>query len=134
MKRLQDIKEFRGGAIMRFIFFIALIFIIVEIGISSYLVYDLHCKNDEEIKNLEKQDVKTIVTLRKVVVLDNFISLLLYSVLITNKDILKFGRGEILTVAILLSIGVMMIYLYMFDNFIEKFKKFNNTEKENSIA
>ena len=62
---------------MRFIFFIALIFIIVEIGISSYLVYDLHCKNDEEIKNLEKQDVKTIVTLRKVVVLDNFISLLL---------------------------------------------------------
>ncbi|NGT79849.1 hypothetical protein G6Z06_12620, partial [Clostridium perfringens] len=56
---------------MRFIFFIALIFIIVEIGISSYLVYDLHCKNDEEIKNLEKQDVKTIVTLRKVVVLDN---------------------------------------------------------------
>ena len=60
---------------MRFIFFIALIFIIVEIGISSYLVYDLHCKNDEEIKNLEKQDVKTIVTLRKVVVLDNLISL-----------------------------------------------------------
>ncbi|SQC07202.1 Uncharacterised protein [Clostridium perfringens] len=119
---------------MRFIFFIVLIFIIVEIGISSYLVYDLHCKNDEEIKNLEKQDVKTIVTLRKVVVLDNFISLLLYSVLISNKDILKFGRGEILTVAILLSIGVMMIYLYMFDNFIEKFKKFNNTEKENSIA
>ena len=60
--------------------------------------------------------------------------MLLYSVLISNKDILKFGRGEILTVAILLSIGVMIIYLYMFDNFIEKFKKFNNTEKENSIA
>ncbi|NGT01880.1 hypothetical protein [Clostridium perfringens] len=119
---------------MVFGFFIALIFIIVEIGISSYLVYDLHCKKDEDIKKLEKQDVKTIVTLRKVVILENFISLLLYSVLISNKDILKFGRGEMLTVAILLSMSVMMIYLYMFDNFIEKFKKFNNTEKENSIA
>ena len=119
---------------MVFGFFIALLFIIVEIGISSYLVYDLHCKKDEDIKKLEKQDVKTIVTLRKVVILENFISLLLYSVLISNKDILKFGRGEMLTVAILLSMGVMMIYLYMFDNFIEKFKKFNNTEKENSIA
>ncbi|WP_195390875.1 hypothetical protein [Clostridium perfringens] len=115
---------------MVFGFFIALIFIIVEIGISSYLVYDLHCKKDEDIKKLEKQDVKTIVTLRKVVILENFISLFL----ISNKDILKFGRGEMLTVAILLSMGVMMIYLYMFDNFIEKFKKFNNTEKENSIA
>ncbi|MDK0708362.1 hypothetical protein P5E62_12690 [Clostridium perfringens] len=115
-------------------FFIALIFIIVEIGISSYLVYDLHCKKDEDIKNLEKQDVKTIVTLRKVVVLENLVSLLLYSVLISNKEILKFGRGEMLTVAILLSMGVMMIYLYMFDNFIEKFKNFNNTEKENIIA
>lgn len=133
MKRLQDAGEFRG-ANMVFGFFIALIFIIVEIGISSYLVYDLHCKRDEDIKNLEKQDVKTIVTLRKVVVLENLVSLLLYSVLISNKDILKFGRGEMLTVAILLSMGVMMIYLYMFDNFIEKFKKFNNTEKENSIA
>ena len=119
---------------MVFGFFIALIFIIVEIGMSSYLVYDLHCKKDEDIKKLEKQDVKTIVTLRKVVILENFVSLLLYSVLISNKDILKFGRGEMLTVAILLSMGVMMIYLYMFDNFIEKFKKFNNTEKENSIA
>lgn len=133
MKRLQDIEEFRGAR-MVFGFFIALIFIIVEIGISSYLVYDLHCKKDEDIKKLEKQDVKTIVTLRKVVILENFVSLLLYSVLISNKDILKFGRGEMLTVAILLSMGVMMIYLYMFDNFIEKFKKFNNTEKENSIA
>ena len=133
MKRLQDAGEFRG-ANMVFGFFIALIFIIVEIGISSYLVYDLHCKRDEDIKNLEKQDVKTIVTLRKVVVLENLVSLLLYSVLISNKEMLKFGRGEILTVAILLSMGVMMIYLYMFDNFIEKFKKFNNTEKENSIA
>lgn len=123
-----------GGARMVFGFFITLIFIIVEIGISSYLVYDLHCKKDEDIKKLEKQDVKTIVTLRKVVILENFVSLLLYSVLISNKDILKFGRGEMLTVAILLSMGVMMIYLYMFDNFIEKFKKFNNTEKENSIA
>lgn len=133
MKRLQNAGEFRG-ANMVFGFFIALIFIIVEIGISSYLVYDLHCKRDEDIKNLEKQDVKTIVTLRKVVVLENLVSLLLYSVLISNKEMLKFGRGEILTVAILLSMGVMMIYLYMFDNFIEKFKKFNNTEKENSIA
>ena len=133
MKRLQDVEEFRGAS-MVFGFFIALIFIIVEIGISSYLVYDLHCKKDEDIKKLEKQDVKTIVTLRKVVILENFVSLLLYSVLISNKDILKFGRGEMLTVAILLSMGVMMIYLYMFDNFIEKFKKFNNTEKENSIA
>ena len=133
MKRLQGAGEFRG-ANMVVGFFIALIFIIVEIGISSYLVYDLHCKKDEDIKKLEKQDVKTIVTLRKVVILENFISLLLYSVLISNKDILKFGRGEMLTVAILLSMGVMMIYLYMFDNFIEKFKKFNNTEKENSIA
>lgn len=133
MKRLQDVEEFRGVR-MVFGFFIALIFIIVEIGISSYLVYDLHCKKDEDIKKLEKQDVKTIVTLRKVVILENFVSLLLYSVLISNKDILKFGRGEMLTVAILLSMGVMMIYLYMFDNFIEKFKKFNNTEKENSIA
>lgn len=115
-------------------FFIALIFIIVEIGISSYLVYDLHCKRDEDINNLEKQDVKTIVTLRKVVVLENLVSLLLYSVLISNKEILKFGRGEILTGAILLSMGVMMIYLYMFDDFIEKFKMFNNTEKENIIA
>ena len=123
-----------GGANMVFGFFIALIFIIVEIGISSYLVYDLHCKRDEDIKNLEKQDVKTIVTLRKVVVLENLVSLLLYSVLISNKEMLKFGRGEILTVAILLSMGVMMTYLYMFDNFIEKFKKFNNTEKENIIA
>ena len=123
-----------GGARMVFGFFIALIFIIVEIGISSYLVYDLHCKKDEDIKKLEKQDVKTIVTLRKVVILENFVSLLLYSVLISNKDILKFGRGEMLTIGILLSMGVMMIYLYMFDNFIEKFKKFNNTEKENSIA
>ena len=123
-----------GGARMVIGFFIALIFIIVEIGISSYLVYDLHCKKDEDIKKLEKQDVKTIVTLRKVVILENFVSLLLYSVLISNKDILKFGRGEMLTVAILLSMGVMMIYLYMFDNFIEKFKKFNDTEKENSIA
>ena len=129
MKRLQDAGEFRG-ANMVFGFFIALIFIIVEIGISSYL----HCKRDEDIKNLEKQDVKTIVTLRKVVVLENLVSLLLYSVLISNKEMLKFGRGEILTVAILLSMGVMMIYLYMFDNFIEKFKKFNNTEKENIIA
>lgn len=133
MKRLQDAGEFRG-ANMVFGFFIALIFIIVEIGISSYLVYDLHCKRDEDIKNLEKQDVKTIVTLRKVVVLENLVSLLLYSVLISNKEMLKFGRGEILTVAILLSMGVMMTYLYMFDNFIEKFKKFNNTEKENIIA
>lgn len=133
MKRLQDAGEFRG-ANMVFGFFIALIFIIVEIGISSYLVYDLHCKRDEDIKNLEKQDVKTIVTLRKVVVLENLVSLLLYSVLISNREVLKFGRGEILTVAILLSMGVMMIYLYMFDNFIEKFKKFNNTEKENIIA
>ncbi|KXA07924.1 hypothetical protein HMPREF3222_02572 [Clostridium perfringens] len=133
MKRLQDAGEFRG-ANMVFGFFIALIFIIVEIGISSYLVYDLHCKRDEDIKNLEKQDVKTIVTLRKVVVLENLVSLLLYSVLISNREMLKFGRGEILTVAILLSMGVMMIYLYMFDNFIEKFKKFNNTEKENIIA
>lgn len=133
MKRLQNAGEFRG-ANMVFGFFIALIFIIVEIGISSYLVYDLHCKRDEDIKNLEKQDVKTIVTLRKVVVLENLVSLLLYSVLISNKEMLKFGRGEILTVAILLSMGVMMIYLYMFDNFIEKFKKFNNTEKENIIA
>ena len=133
MKRLQDVEEFRGAS-MVFGFFIALIFIIVEIGISSYLVYDLHCKKDEDIKKLEKQDVKTIVTLRKVVILENFVSLLLYSVLISNKDILKFGRGEMLTVAILLSMGVMMIYLYMFNNFIEKFKKFNNTEKENSIA
>ncbi len=128
MKRLQDVEEFRGGTHGIWIF-IALIFIIVEIGISSYLVYDLHCKKDEDIKKLEKQDVKTIVTLRKVVILENFVSLLLYSVLISNKDILKFGRGEMLTVAILLSMGVMMIYLYMFDNFIEKFKKFNNTEK-----
>lgn len=133
MKRLQGAGEFRG-ANMVFGFFIALIFIIVEIGISSYLVYDLHCKRDEDIKNLEKQDVKTIVTLRKVVVLENLVSLLLYSVLISNREMLKFGRGEILTVAILLSMGVMMIYLYMFDNFIEKFKKFNNTEKENIIA
>ena len=123
-----------GGARMEIGFFISLIFIIVEIGISSYLVYDLHCKKDEDIKKLEKQDVTTIVTWRKVVILENFVSFLLYSVLISNKDILKFGRGEMLTVAILLSMGVMMIYLYMFDNFIEKFKKFNNTEKENSIA
>ncbi|MBI5997092.1 hypothetical protein [Clostridium perfringens] len=115
-------------------FFIALIFILVEIGISAYLVYDLHCKKDEDIKKLEKQDVKAVVNLRKVVVLENFVSLLLYSVLISNKEILKFGRGEMLTGAILLSMGVMMIYLYMFDNFIEKFKKFNNTEKENIIA
>lgn len=133
MKRLQGAGEFRG-ANMVVGFFIALIFIIVEIGISSYLVYDLHCKRDEDIKNLEKQDVKTIVTLRKVVVLENLVSLLLYSVLISNKEILKFGRGEILTGAILLSMGVMMIYLYMFDDFIEKFKMFNNTEKENIIA
>lgn len=133
MKRLQGAGEFRG-ANMVVGFFIALIFIIVEIGISSYLVYDLHCKRDEDINNLEKQDVKTIVTLRKVVVLENLVSLLLYSVLISNKEILKFGRGEILTGAILLSMGVMMIYLYMFDDFIEKFKMFNNTEKENIIA
>lgn len=133
MKRLQDAGEFRG-ANMVVGFFIALIFIIVEIGISSYLVYDLHCKRDEDIKNLEKQDVKTIVTLRKVVVLENLVSLLLYSVLISNKEMLKFGRGEILTGAILLSMGIMMIYLYMFDDFIEKFKMFNNTEKENIIA
>ena len=40
---------------MVFGFFIALIFIIVEIGISSYLVYDLHCKKDEDIKKLERR-------------------------------------------------------------------------------
>ena len=129
MKRLQDAGEFRG-ANMVFGFFIALIFIIVEIGISSYLVYDLHCKRDEDIKNLEKQDVKTIVTLRKVVVLENLVSLLLYSVLISNREMLKFGRGEILTVAILLSMGVMMIYLYRFFNFFEKLNKFNKPKNE----
>ena len=48
-----------GGARMVFGFFIALIFIIVEIGMSSYLVYDLHCKKDEDIKKLEKHYIIT---------------------------------------------------------------------------
>ncbi len=49
MKRLQGVKEFRGAS-MVVGFFIALIFIIVEIGISSYLVYDLHCKKMRILK------------------------------------------------------------------------------------
>ncbi|MDZ5252431.1 hypothetical protein [Clostridium sp. LIBA-8841] len=115
-------------------FFIALIFMVMQVGIVSYLVYNLYSKNEEAIKSINEEDVKSAFNLRKVVVLENSVSLLFYGVLISDKEILHFGRGELLTVAILASIGVMMVYLYMFDNFIEKVKKFNENKKENIIA
>lgn len=115
-------------------FFIALVFIVVQILIVSYLVYNLYCKKDEDIKSLDNDEIKTAINLRKVVVLENLVSLLLYCVLISNEEILRFGRGEILTVAILASIGVTMIYLYMFDKFLIKVKELNSCKKENIIA
>ena len=115
-------------------FFIALIFMIMQIGIVSYLVYNLYSKNEETIKSINEDDIKSALNLKKVVVLENSVSLLLYGVLISNREILDFGRGELLTVVILASIGVMMVYLYMFDNFMEKVKKFNESKQENIIA
>lgn len=106
----------------------------MQIGIVSYLVYNLHSKDEEAIKSINEEEVKYAFNLRKIIVLENSVSLLLYGVLISNKEILNFGRGELLTVAILASIGVMMIYLYMFDNFIEKVKKFNDSKKKNIVA
>lgn len=114
-------------------FLSAMIFLVVQIGIVSYLIYNLYSQKEENYKDIGENDIKAAFNLRKMVVLENSASLILYGVLISNREILHFGRGEILTVSLLISIGLMMAYLYMFDNFMEKLKKFqeHNHNKEN---
>lgn len=113
-------------------FFIILIFLAIEILIGIYLIYDLVYKKEKNIKTLKKDEVRSIIAFKKVIVLENFLSLLLYTLLINNKEILKLG-GEVLTLEILISMAVMTMYLYSFERFICKFKELNKLKKQSNF-
>ncbi|WP_300349407.1 hypothetical protein [Clostridium sp.] len=115
-------------------FFAAIIFILIQIGIVGYLIYILYSKKDEDVKNFDEEDLKANLNLRKMIVIESLISLVLYGVLISNSEILTLGRGEVLTLGILILIGLMMVYLYLLDNFIIRVKEFHKNDEKKIIV
>ena len=115
-------------------FFAAIIFILIQIGILGYLIYILYSKKDEDVKSFQEEDIKANLKLRKIIIIENVISFLLYVVLISNSEILTLGRGEILTSGILILIAFVMVYLYLLDNFINRVKELHKNKEKNIIV